>query len=167
MFSEYQSTINSVASDVEPVEGLAVNQMSKANIRDKFENYDNLEVTLGKYIENPGMYLDKMESAYQMGQILKEKYPEDVDAYLATGLIINSSPFILTASAGMMNKCDTQFNTDVQFCKEVAMIAAVGCGLTAWTLGGALICGGAVIATRVACGKHALNSHANCISASQ
>jgi len=87
-----------------------------------------------------------MKENYERARILKEKYPEDFDTYLATGLTMNSSPFILTASVGMMNKCDTQYHTDVQFCKEMAIIGAVSTGLGAWTLAGAVICGAGVIA---------------------
>jgi|GEM_PF-1221356 hypothetical protein len=161
MFTEYKTTMEVMVENVELVDDRSVYQTSKAQMKEEFETSDNLEASLGKYVKNPGMYLDQTREMYKLSQTLREKYPEDVRDYQAT---LRRSAIKANLGAGA---CETQFETDIDYCQAHAMWQAGFCGLMAPTLGGALICGAGVIGVRALCGAQAFNTYENCVVANQ
>jgi hypothetical protein len=103
-----------------------------------------------------------MRSAYLKAQTLKKGYPEVQDPNFNTASHINPEVTANFAFKGD-GSCRRAYDTDIAECKTMAAIGAVGCGLAAWTIGGALICGAGVIAARSACGYFSDRRIDNCV----
>lgn len=154
LYIEYSNEIESLFTDVQPKDNLNLN-LTKKQILDEFEQSDDITKTLGKYLENPEFYIEKMRSVYLKAQILKERYPEVEDPSSI------KTSYTKMAYAGDA-ACYQQYQTDISECNATAYLGAAICGWTAPTLGGALACGAAVIAYREICDYYANRTWENC-----
>lgn len=163
LFIEYKNEIESLIKNVQPKENINLNLTNK-QIKEEFEQSDDIMKTLGNYVENSEYYIEKMHSAYLKAQILQKRYPEVQDRSFVTTSYINpglTANFVLAED----ESCRKQYDTDIAECKTNALIGAAACGLSAATLVGALGCGAAVIAYRASCGFFAERAFDNCVLA--
>lgn len=159
LYIEYSNELESLFTNTKPKENLSLN-LSKKEILDEFEQTDDITKTLGKYLENPEFYIEKMRSVYLKAQILKERYPEVEDP---SSIKTSYAKMAYSGDAA----CYQQNQTDISECNTTAYAGAAICGWTAPTLGGALACGAAVIAYREICAYYANRTFDNCSLANQ
>lgn len=163
LFTEYSNEMETLVANVHPKENINLN-LTYQQIKVEFEQSNDLTKTLGKYVENPEFYIERMRSAYLKAQTLQKRYPEIQDPNFNTSRLINIESTTNFALKGD-GSCKQQYDTDIAECKTNALIGATACGLGAATLVGALACGAGVVAYRSACGYFADRSFANCVLA--
>lgn len=173
LFKEYSDDMQTLLVDVKPKQDLNLDPgTTKEQIISEFENSKDIKHTLGKYVDNPEVYIERIRTSYMKAQVLQKRYPEvmqvgfNYSSIVTTNKLANPSIF---ANLGPEadKACYRQFETDIAECQAIAAIGAVGCGLSSWTLVGALGCGAAVIAVRATCGYFAARTMDNCTIANR
>src|SRR5690625_2937841 len=79
LFSEYMSNIELLLEQEGKPEVSNLN-LSAKEIEEVFKNSDNLEESLGKYVDNADYVLESLRSAYSLSIELKDRYPEISDS---------------------------------------------------------------------------------------
>lgn len=163
LFIDYSNEMEALVANVQPKENINVNLTSE-QINVEFEQSNDLTKSLGKYVDNPEYYIERLRSSYLKAQALQKKYPEIQDPSFNLISLINpksTSTFALKGDGS----CRQQYDSDIAECKTNALIGAAACGLGAATLVGALGCGAVVIAYRASCGFFADRAFDNCVMA--
>lgn len=162
LFSEYMSNIELLLEQEGKPEVSNLN-LSAKEIEEEFKNSDNLEESLGKYVENADYVLESLRSAYSLAIELKDRYPEISDSDFDVTQLVEANVGISSLYKGG-DACLRQHTIDIDSCKTQALVGAAVCGLSSATIVGALACGAGVVAYRSICGSTAEKTYENCRS---
>ena len=162
LFSEYMSNMELLLDQAGKPKVSNLN-LSAKEIEEEFINSDNLEESLGKYVENADYVLESLRSAYSLAIELKDRYPEISDSDFDVTQLVESNVGISSLYKGG-DACLRQHTVDIDSCKSKAVVGAAVCGLSSATIVGALACGAGVVVYRSICGSTADKTYENCRS---
>ncbi|PZX58184.1 hypothetical protein [Algoriphagus chordae] len=160
---KYFNSLNAVFQ----IRELKKNTSDNNNLRiTDFNSLEEFKEFVYDNFENPEETYQTIYNSASLGQEIRGKFP-DIDKLSPEDFekIVNQISFSIenvSYENAKRGQCEDQLSSDLQTCRDGALVAAAGCGLLTPTLLGALGCGGIVYLAELVCIDDADRSYGIC-----